>query len=84
MTVTITQAISQLISGNRYGPLTTGVGVIVVALLIVLLVERAASDAYGGQRAAVRGRAFTAMIAPLIGMLGLIVILRLAQLLKAF
>lgn len=84
MTVTITQAISELIVSNHYGPLTTGMGVVVVVVLIVLLIERAVIEAYGGRRYAERVRAFSAMIAPLIVILGLIAMLRLAQLLKVF
>lgn len=84
MTATLTNLILQTIASNKYGALTTGLGAVVVVVLLVLLIERSLMEAYGGSRQARRGRAFNSAVVPLFIVFGLIALLRMAQLLHVF
>ncbi len=81
MTATVTTATVQSILGSANGPLSNGVAVIVMLLLLGLLVERVLLEAYLAGAKSKSMRVFDIAIVPLLVLLGLFVGLRFASLL---
>ncbi len=76
MTSTVTMVTRTTILLNSYGPLSGGVGLIVIVLLIVLLVEKELMRSVGGSHSQAWMRALNIAIAPLVLACGLTIILR--------
>ncbi len=81
MTATVTTATIQSILGSANGPLSNGLGVVVLLLLLVLLVERVLIEAYLARSGNRSMRVFDIAIVPLLILLSLLVGLRFASLL---
>jgi hypothetical protein len=79
---TITNFITtKYLSSSSYGTIIGGISVLVIALLIVLLVEKVLLDAYEGNPKEKQTITFTVVILPLIFALVITSILRIAQVL---
>jgi len=81
MTATVTTATIHSILDSANGPLSNGLGIIVILLLAVLLVERVLIEAYLARSGNRWLRVFDIAIIPLLILLGLLVGLRFASLL---
>jgi hypothetical protein len=81
MTAAVTTATVQSILASANGPLSNGIGVIVVMLLLGLLVERVILEAYLGGSKTRSLRIFDIAVVPLLILLCLLVGLRFASLL---
>ncbi len=81
MTAAVTTITVQSILASANGPLSNGIGVVVVLLLLGLLAERAILEAYLGGSKTRSLRVFDIAIVPLLILLCLLVGLRFASLL---
>ncbi len=82
MTAIVTRATIHAVTSSAYGALSSGLGAIVVAMLIVLLFERAMMEAHGGPRFAARKSLLGAALGPLLVVFGLLIVARLGHLLR--
>jgi hypothetical protein len=81
MTVLVTKATIQLILTSQYGPLSNGLGVIAIILLLLLLFERVLLEAFLGKPNPKILQVFHVAVIPLLIILGMLVGLRFAALL---
>ncbi len=84
MTSTVTAATIAAISSSSFAALSSGSGIIAVALILILLVEQALLHAYAGSRYKERAKRFYVVAVPLLIVFVYIFILRLVQLLHIF
>jgi hypothetical protein len=82
MTSTITEVTITTIVSNTYDALSTTVGVIAILLLLVLLIQKELTRAFGGPRSRIWMRALDVAIVPLLLTFSLIVIMRFVDLLS--
>ena len=80
MTSTVTQITQATILLNPYGPLSDSLGLIAIVLLIVLLIEKELVRSVGGPHLQAWMRALNIAIAPLVLACGLIIVLRVINL----
>ncbi|MGI8589173.1 MAG: hypothetical protein ACR2M0_16040 [Chloroflexia bacterium] len=81
MTSTVTDATIKAITGQSYDAFSVSVGVVVVLLLLGLITARELVRAAGGAEARGRMRALDVAVLPLLCAFGMIIILRLVDLL---
>lgn len=81
MTSLITRSVVEFLKSTNYDAISTTVGVAAVVALLILFIEREAVRAYGAERSSrwIRGLDIAAL--PLLSAFGIIVFLRLLQLL---
>jgi hypothetical protein len=80
MTSTVTQITRMTILLNAYEPLSASLGLIAIVLLIVLLIEKELIRSVGGPHSQAWMRALNIAIAPFVVAGGLIIILRVINL----
>ncbi len=81
MSTFVNSFITRYIATSPQGALTNGMAVIAVGVLITLLVEKVLYDAYEGKPIDHKTPAFAATILPLLFVMAVVVLLRLAQIL---
>ena len=81
MTSSINQAVVNFLTGTDYDSVSTTVGLAAVFALVLLLVEREAVRAYGGERVGRWIHGLDIAVLPLLISFSTIVLLRLLQLL---
>lgn len=81
MTATVTKTIIDSVMTSQYGPLSNGMGLIVVLLLVILLVGRVLLDAMEEPSQPRRTWAFDPVVSPLLIILLVLVGLRFASIL---
>jgi hypothetical protein len=80
MTVTVTQVTIQSILASQYGPLSNGLGVVAIILLLLLLLERVLLEAFLSQPKPKILQVFDVAVIPLLIILVMLVGLRFADL----
>jgi hypothetical protein len=80
MTLIVTAITKMIVLSRTYEPLSTGLGLLVILLLIVLLVQKELIRALEGRRSSRWLRFLDLAIAPLVLIFGLIMLLRLFNL----
>jgi len=81
MTSSITRSIVDFMTSTNYDAVSTTVGLAAVTALLILLVEREAVRAHGGERAGRWIRGLDIAVIPLLSAFAVIIFLRLVQLL---
>jgi len=81
MTSLVSDAVLEFLSATDYDAISTTVGLTSVIALLVLLIERETVRAYGGERSRHWLRGLDLAVRPLLVAFGIIVLLRLLQLL---
>jgi hypothetical protein len=81
MTSTVTDATRDFILSHSHNALTTSVGVVAIALLIVLLAQQELVRALDGTRLREQMRALNAFVGPLLLASGIVIVTRAAELL---
>ncbi len=72
---------SHFIASTNYGAITNGIAILVTGLVLVLLLEKVFIDAYEGKPDERRSIAFPMVILPLLLVMVVIILLRMAQIL---
>ena len=72
---------SNFISATGSGSVTDGISILLVGILLILLVEKVVIDAYKGKPDECRTVAFTMVIIPLLFVMLVVIVLRMAQIL---
>ncbi len=81
MTTIINSVITNYITTSSYSVILDGVAVMVIGILLVLLVEKVMLDAYEGTPHEQNTMAFTTVILPLLFVMMIVIVLRMAQVL---
>ena len=82
MTSTVTQATIQVLTSSSYDAITKTVGLVSIAILLVLLLQKEFARVHPGPRATAWIRAFDLALVPLLITFAIIVTARLAELLQ--
>ncbi len=81
MTTIVNYVTSNFVSSTSYGAITNGIAVMVVLVLLVLLIEKVLIDAHEGRPNEKRTLAFTMVIIPMLCVMLVVIVLRVAQVL---
>ncbi len=81
MTTIVNFVTSNFITSTSYGAITDGISLIVVIILLITLIEKVLIDAYEGKPNERKTIAFTIGILPLLFVMFIVIILRMAQVL---
>jgi hypothetical protein len=81
MSSSINRSVVDFLTATNYDVVSTTVGLAAVSALVLLLIEREAVRAYGGDRARRWIHGLDIAVLPLLASFGIIILLRLIQLL---
>jgi hypothetical protein len=81
MSTLVNSFITKFIAASPHGALTNGMAVIAVVMLLTLLVEKVLLDAYEGRPIEHKTPAFAIVTLPLLFVMAVVILLRLAQIL---
>ncbi len=83
MTATVTEATIAAITNTPYALFSTTIGACAIILLLVFLIEKELLQAFRGERSRFGSGPFDAMLIPLLCACGLIIAMRLLELIQA-
>ncbi len=81
MTTFVNFVTANFVSSTSYGAITNGISVLAVVILLTMLVEKVLIDAYEGRPNEQRSVGFTSIIIPMLCVMLVIIVLRVAQVL---